>query len=65
MRHLVFLMDTKYSLTEAGLQFDVGVTKLGHRHRILASLQGETAKDREIAIEKEHKFTVCEMCFII
>lgn len=41
---LLGLMQTSYRLTEENLEQDFGIKKLGHRHRILGSLQ-ELAKE--------------------
>ena len=41
---LLGLMQTSYCLTEDSLEREIGIKKLGHRHRILGSLQ-ELAKE--------------------
>lgn len=67
---LTFCMSSSYPITEAVLA-QIGIDKLGHRHRILAKLREETAKLRKIKrvgpvlLETESTKTACELCRIM
>ena len=66
---LLFLMTTPYAVTDLVLENDIGVTKLGHRQRILLKLymesQAEEAKKKAVIIDMESNKSACEMCILM
>lgn len=76
LEHLLALMHTKYALTDEVLERDIGIRKLGYRHRILLRLFEDsqiaismlpsdgrnTQFDSPATLEKERKITACELC---
>lgn len=63
---ILFLMGSKYPVTDEFLEKVIGVEKIGYRHRILAKLNSDAGlrKSRGLAIEKEDLKSACE-CTIV
>ena len=62
----LFLMTSKYPVTDEFLEKVVGVDKIGYRHRILAKLNSESGfrRTKGLTIEKEDLRSACE-CIIV
>jgi hypothetical protein len=79
LEHLIALMHTKYALTDEILERDIGIRKLGYRHRILLKLfddaemavsmlatNGRSQKiDNYAVVEKDRQVVACELCSIM
>jgi len=79
LEHLLGLMHTKYALTDEVLERDIGIRKLGYRHRILLKLfddsqvaismlptDGRNQRlESPAVLEKERKVPPCELCSIM
>ena len=67
---VIGLMNSGYPITDKILEEEVGVKKLGHRHRILSKLNLESknlgsGKERRVRIERDGQLVACEMCVVI
>lgn len=71
LEHLIMLMHSEYPITDDVLKFEIGIDKLGHRHRILAKLREEANIKRHIRnrsgihMESTTKLPACEFCIIM
>jgi len=71
--HLLFLMKSSYPVDDQVLKEEVGVEKIGYRHRILAKLKEDSSfrfnHKRNLSqsdiIDKEVNQTACELCQIM
>jgi len=67
---LLYLMTTDYPITDLILEDEVGISKMGHRQRIVLKLQqdinsiGENKK-KGITVEKDQQRSACEMCIVM
>lgn len=63
---ILFLMGSKYPVTDEFLDKVVGVDKIGYRHRILAKLNSDAGfrRTKDLTIEKEDIRSACE-CTIV
>ena len=78
LEHLLGLMHTKYAITDEVLERQLGIAKLGYRHRLLLKLQEDapritsmrsastpTGLDPDPMLEKENKNVACELCEVM
>lgn len=64
---LVYLMRSKYPITDLMLEKEILIDKIGHRQRILTKLKEEAFifKRRGLSAERENDGTACQSCVII
>ena len=62
-KEVIFLMNTDYPITDELLQKEIGVKKIGYRHRLLSRLNEEAGVKRsvkQLKIENEENKSACE-----
>lgn len=73
LEHLLFMMKTQYALNDFLLKSDLGIQKLGHRHRILAKLRQDAFLYHKqdlstlaggLALRKEGDLVGCAQCVL-
>ena len=67
--YLLSCMNTNYPMTDSILQ-EIGIDKIGHRHRILSKLKDETHRRRfrrspSVILEGTDKDSACQLCIIM
>jgi ankyrin repeat protein len=76
LEHLLALMHTRFAITDEVLEQQLGITKLGYRHRLLLQLQEDAPRvtsmrasaelaDPDPMLERETKAVACEMCHVM
>jgi hypothetical protein len=72
LEQIIFLQKTRFALDDQRLT-EIGIDKVGHRHRILNKLQAETyfgtganrRQDSELVIERDSRHISCESCLVM
>ena len=74
LEHLLGLMHTRYAITDEVLEHQLGISKLGYRHRLLLKLQEDAPRvtsmrasaflpeEPDPMMERETNAVACEMC---
>jgi len=74
LEHLLALMHTRFAVTDEVLEQQLGISKLGYRHRLLLKLQEDAPRvismraasslpeEPDPMMERETKAVACEMC---
>lgn len=69
LEQILYLMNSKYPITDKILLEDIGIEKLGHRHRILSKLnlekQAKKKKDNFIRLDRSGQLAACEFCVLM
>jgi len=76
LEHLLALMHTRFAVTDEVLEQQLGIAKLGYRHRLLLKLQEDAPRitsmrvsaalaDPDPMLERETKAVACEMCRVM
>lgn len=70
LSHLLALMHTKYAVTDEVLERDIGIKKLGYRHRILLKLREDAGVSRSMLgkrtdVERSRNRKVWESCEVM
>jgi hypothetical protein len=72
LEQVLFLQRTRFALDDQRLT-EIGIDKVGHRHRILNKLQEETyfgtganrSRNSELVIERDSRRISCEYCLVM
>ncbi|OMJ84258.1 hypothetical protein SteCoe_14681 [Stentor coeruleus] len=68
MAQIMCVMNSSFPITDKMLEQDIGITKIGHRHRILSKLNCDRNPGyykNVVRFDKAEKVTACESCSIM
>jgi hypothetical protein len=65
LEQLVDVMKSSFRITDELLEEEIGVKKIGHRHRILSRINSEVEQGRGLRIDRNERIAACESCYIM
>ncbi|OMJ87941.1 hypothetical protein SteCoe_10271 [Stentor coeruleus] len=68
MDQIMCVMNSSFPITDEMLENDIGISKIGHRHRILSKLNNDRNPGyyrNVVRFDKAEKVTACESCYIM